>query len=79
MFTHSIILFTCRQKHLNFFLFILCIHMCMCVHVCARVLCVCVCVCVGQRTVYGNYFSPTMWVLWLELGASGLVANAITC
>lgn len=36
------------------------------------------CCCRGQRTIWGNWFSPTMWVLGVELRSCGLGAKAFT-
>lgn len=35
--------------------------------------------CGGHRTIYGNQFSPTMWVSGIELSSPGLVTSVFDC
>ena len=51
------------------------IHQCVCVCVCVCV----VCLCVGQRTIWGSWFSPFhVWFLGTELQVISLGANAFS-
>ena len=66
----------------------MCICMCVCMYVCMYI-CMCVCMHVhmcaltawhvgSQRTAYKCWFSPTVWIMSIELGFSGLAAPTST-
>lgn len=66
----------------------MCVHVCMCAYMCMWIgyVCICgicvrvcsyMCMCRGQRTTWGSHRLCPVWVLWMELRSSDLVARAL--